>query len=100
MKSMLFLFMALTFLLNCKSNDDDGGAFFGYDCNDCRFVNLLSSCDNSASTKIQITCEEFERLTEIRQSNTNACIEITVNPSDGGETVNGFGRDWFFSCND
>ncbi|WP_282124429.1 hypothetical protein [Algibacter mikhailovii] len=99
MKKIIYLFFVFTFLTNCKSDDDNGcGALFGYCCEDCKFVNLLDSCDNTSSTRIEISCNEFERLKTIRQNNTTACIAISVNPADGGEAIDGFGRDWFFDC--
>jgi len=93
---------SLIFLINgCggDGDDDNRGSFFGYDCEDCKYVKLLSSCDSVNSTLIPISCDEFNRLNEIRNNDTAACIEITVNPSDGGQAVNGYGRDWFFNCN-
>ncbi|WP_223548611.1 hypothetical protein [Aestuariivivens sp. NBU2969] len=85
-------------MTSCKKDDDGCATLFGYCCEDCRFVNLLSSCEDTSSTRIEISCNEYERLLTIRQSNTNACIAISVNPVNGGEAIEGFGRDWFFDC--
>jgi len=100
--SSFIIIFSLFFLINgCDDDDDDNWANFtiGYDCEDCKYVNLLSSCDSGNSTLIPISCDEFNRLNEIRSNSTVACIEITVNPSDGGQAVIGYGRDWFFNCN-
>jgi len=94
------ILFSLIFLINgCDDDNGKGGTLFGYDCKDCKYVILLSSCDSGNSSLIPISCDEFNRLNKIRGNNTAACIEITVNPSDGGQAVNGYGRDFFFKCN-
>ena len=98
MKRIVLLFLVLVFLINCKKDDGGCAVLFGYCCEDCRFVNLLDSCDDTSPTRVEISCAEYERLADIRQNNTTACIAISVNPSNGGDAVEGFGKDWFFDC--
>ncbi|MCK0178921.1 hypothetical protein MWU50_06450 [Flavobacteriaceae bacterium S0862] len=77
------------------SKDSEMGWTFGPSCKS-KCVKLLSSCDDVSPTKIPISCDEYERLSDVRRSSTDACIAIVVNPSNGGQPINGFGRDWFF----
>lgn len=96
MKKIIYILVLSTLTLTCstKSSDDS----FSYNCNNCTRVNLLSSCDITNGTRIEINCTEYARLLDIRNNNTDACIEITVQPKDGSDPVSGWGRDFFFVC--